>query len=101
VLLSERTRVYDPEGYWIDHDELGDAEYVEVRGRLLAPRRWRANEDGDVVPTIRAKRIYVTEWSRRADDAEGEEPEPDDSYKDCEVLERLGSPGYHEESCER
>jgi len=74
ALLDERTRIYDPEGYLIDHEALDDAEYVKVRGRLLRPRRWHANSDDELVPTVRAKRIYITEWaSRRAD----EEPEPD------------------------
>jgi hypothetical protein len=105
VLLSERTRVYDPDGYRIDHDLLEDADYVEVRAKLLRPRKWRANEDGEVVPTLRAKRIYVTEWSRRAGGGEVEEPrpepEPEPEQKDCEVVyPQRGYPGYVEH-CER
>jgi hypothetical protein len=62
VLLSGFVRVYDPNGRLVPHDELEHAEYVRVNARVLRPRRWRVNEDEDVVPTLRAKRVYVTEW---------------------------------------
>ena len=81
ALLDERTRIYDPEGYLIEHDQIDDAEYVKIRGRLLPPRRWHSNSDDELVPTVRAKRIYITEWSlRRAD----EDPDPVDEYEDHE-----------------
>jgi hypothetical protein len=79
VLFSKGTRVYDPEGHLVGPDELGRAEAVQVRGRLLRPRKWRANEDGDVVPTVRAKRIHVTAW------VPGSETDPeteDDGWSD-------------------
>jgi hypothetical protein len=31
-----------------------------VQGKLLPVAKWREDEDGELVPTIRAKRIYVT-----------------------------------------
>jgi hypothetical protein len=71
VLFSRGTRVYDPDGRLVHSGELERAETVQVRGRLLRPRKWRANEDGDVVPTVRAKRIHVTAW------VPGSESEPD------------------------
>jgi hypothetical protein len=62
VLYSEGTRVYGPDGKLVHRGELERAEAVQIRGRLLRPRKWRANEDGDYVPTVRAKRIHVTAW---------------------------------------
>ena len=62
VLMSENIRVFSPEGELVSHDELAHADYVRVRARVLRPRMWRENEDGDVVPTLRAKRVYVKNW---------------------------------------
>jgi hypothetical protein len=76
VLFSEGTRVYGPDGGLVHHDELERAEAAQVRGRLLRPRKWRANEDGDVVPTVRAKRIHVTAW------VPGSESDPEDEWSD-------------------
>jgi len=85
VLFGEGTRVYDPDGRLVHHDELERAESVQVRGRLLRPRRWRANEDDELVPTVHAKRIYVTEWVPASD----EEPVDDsaDDWSDDEGAE--------------
>ena len=76
VLFSEGTRVYGPDGGLVHTGELERAESAQVRGRLLRPRKWRANEDGDVVPTVRAKRIHVTAW------IPGSESEPEDGWTD-------------------
>lgn len=93
VLYSEGTRVYGPDGRLVHHGELERAEAVQVRGRLLRPRKWRANEDGDWVPTVRAKRIHVSAW------VPGSDPVPEDeggSEEDDEVGE-----GCHQEAAAR
>lgn len=72
VLLNENIRVFSPEGELVAHDELANADYVRVRARVLRPRMWRENEDGDVVPTLRAKRVYVKNWI--GDHGDEEEP---------------------------
>lgn len=74
VLFSDGTRVYGPDGRLVHPDELERAESVQVRGRLLRPRKWRANEDGDFVPTVRAKRIYVSAWVPASESDPAEEP---------------------------
>jgi hypothetical protein len=76
VLMSENIRVFSPENELISHDELEHADYVRVRARVLRPRQWRENEDGDVVPTLRAKRIYVKNWI--GDYGDEEEPVVDE-----------------------
>ena len=76
VLLNDNIRVFSPEGELVSHDELVHADYVRVRARVLRPRMWRENEDGDVVPTLRAKRIYVKNWI--GDYGDEEEPVVDE-----------------------
>lgn len=39
---------------------LDDAEEVTVKGKLLRPGQWREDEDGNQVPTFRAKRVAIT-----------------------------------------
>ena len=73
VLFSHGTRVYGPDGTLVEPHNLGIAEAVQVRGRLLRPRKWRANEDGDVVPTVRAKRIHVSAWIAGAAPTDGDD----------------------------
>ena len=75
VLMRENIRVFSPDGELVNHDELANADYVRVHARVLRPRMWRANEDGDVVPTLRAKRIYIKNW---IGDYGDEEPVVDD-----------------------
>jgi hypothetical protein len=41
--------------------ELGGADTVTLRGRLLQQRAWKADEDGDPVPTFSASRITITD----------------------------------------
>ena len=72
VLMRDNIRVFSPDGDLVSHDELEYADYVRVRARVLRPRMWRANEDGDVVPTLRAKRIYIKDWI--GDHGDEEEP---------------------------
>ena len=98
VLVSERARVYGPDNTLVDAHLLDEAEYVKVRGRLLAPRKWRANEDGDVVPTLRAKRVYVTEWvagggSLDEDDEDDylDDEESDDGCDDAAAVIKPGN----------
>jgi hypothetical protein len=92
VLVSHRVRVYGPDGSLVDHDWLTAAESVQVRGRLLSPRKWRANEDGDVVPTVRAKRVHVSAWVPGADPAN---ESGDDEKCDEEAVARTG-PEHHD-----
>ena len=91
VLMHDNIRVFSPDGDLVPHDELANADYVRVRARVLRPRMWRANEDGDVVPTLRAKRIYIKDWIGDHGNEEEpvvdpecppeEEPEPDADVK--------------------
>lgn len=71
ALFSITTRVYDTHGHLVSPEKLADADAVEVRGRLLPPKRWEINEDGYAVPTIRAKRIYITESGASSQDTAG------------------------------
>ena len=41
--------------------ELGGADTVYLRARLLAQSSWQADEDGDPVPTFSASRILITD----------------------------------------
>ena len=59
VLVSHRVRVFK-EGERVARDELDSANDVRVHGKLLRPHMWHADEDGSPVPTIRAKKVYIT-----------------------------------------
>lgn len=63
VLVGARTRVIDADGDRVRGDAraaaLDDANEVKAVGKLLAPDRWRDDEDDEPVPTIRAKRIVI------------------------------------------
>ena len=59
VLMSERVRVFR-DGERVEHAALDEANDVRVHGKLLRPFRWVEDEDGEAVPTIRAKKVYVT-----------------------------------------
>jgi hypothetical protein len=95
VLMSENIRVFSPDHELISHDELEHADYVQVRGRLLPPRKWRANEDDEVVPTLRAKRVYVEEW---VGGYEAEEPE-DEADHGCSYEEPDESKARAQAAC--
>jgi hypothetical protein len=58
VLVGSATRVYDKDGRARASD-LENAEHVRVYGKLLRPAKWQKDEDGDPVPTIRAKKVYI------------------------------------------
>lgn len=60
VLVGERVRVYDQRGRRTTQDQLGDAEHVAVRAKLLGRDDWRTDEDGDPVPTFRAKKVRIS-----------------------------------------
>jgi hypothetical protein len=59
VLVSERVRVFQ-EGDRVGRDALEAANDVRVHGKLLRPYKWHEDEDGETVPTIRAKKVYIT-----------------------------------------
>ena len=60
VLVGERVRVYDRRGKRATQDQLGDAEHVAVRAKMLSRDDWRTDEDGEPVPTFRAKKVRIT-----------------------------------------
>ena len=59
VLVSERVRVFQ-DGERVGRDALEAANDVRVHGKLLRPFKWHEDEDGETVPTIRAKKVYIT-----------------------------------------
>ena len=59
VLVSERVRVFK-DGERVGRDALDEANDARVHGKLLRPFKWLEDEDGETVPTIRAKKIYIT-----------------------------------------
>jgi len=59
VLVGTRARVFR-DGERVAREELDNANDVRVHGKLLRPRMWHPDEDGTPVPTIRAKKVYVT-----------------------------------------
>jgi hypothetical protein len=62
VLYGPKTKVFGPEGTAVSQDYLEYADSVVVRGKLLPPAKWTENADGVRVPTIRAKRLYITSY---------------------------------------
>lgn len=62
VIVDPATRVYDGKKAVKQRAEsalLADAESVRVQGKLLRPSKWRKDEDGEPIATIRAKKIYI------------------------------------------
>ena len=59
VLVSERVRVFQ-DGARVPRAELDNANDARVHGKLLRPYKWHEDEDGEQVPTIRAKKVYIT-----------------------------------------
>ena len=51
VLMSRKVKV---------RGDLDEAEAVQVHGKLLRQDKWSKDEDGEPVPTIRAKKVIVT-----------------------------------------
>jgi len=74
VTYGPNTRVYGPDGKRVSEEYLDYASTVSVRGRLLSPRRWFYNEDGDAIPTVRGKRIKIAEYG---DPVSGQQDEQD------------------------
>jgi hypothetical protein len=59
VLVSGSVRVYDGNER-VRVSELEDADgTARIHGKLLRPDKWQADEDGEKVPTIRARKIYL------------------------------------------
>jgi len=59
VLVGDRTRIRDKDGTPAPTSDLDSANDVRVEGKLLPPRKWVTDQDGQPVPTIRAKRIVI------------------------------------------
>jgi hypothetical protein len=63
VLVTPRTRVLDADHHRLTADDaasaLDDADRVVVLAKLLPQARWLEDEDGEQVPTLRAKRVII------------------------------------------
>jgi len=63
VLVTATTRIVDGDGHRVTGDAiataLDGADTAQVTGKLLPRASWQNDEDGDPVPTVRAKRIRV------------------------------------------
>jgi hypothetical protein len=70
VNFRPSTRVYGPDGARVTQDYLEYAEDVSVRGKLVAPKRWAHDADGDPIPTVDAKRLYITNYVQDASEAQ-------------------------------
>ncbi len=64
VVIAKTTKVYGKSGEEIEKGALAKAldtaKGVRVRGKLMPKAKWRNDEDDQPVPTIRAKKIYIT-----------------------------------------
>ena len=59
VLVSGSVRVYE-DGHRVSVSELEHADgNAKVHGKLLRPDKWQEDEDGEKVPTLRARKIYL------------------------------------------
>jgi hypothetical protein len=66
VLFTSKTRVYDAEGDRVPRETAYDAlldaaDSLRVVGKVVAPPKWQEDEDGMPAPTLRAKRVRVTD----------------------------------------
>lgn len=63
VLVGAKTRVIDADGERVKGDDrdaaLDAADEVRATGKLLAPGKWKTDEDDEPVATLRAKRIAI------------------------------------------
>jgi len=63
VLVTPTTRIVDGDGHRVTGDAiataLDDADLAQVTGKLLPRASWQTDEDGESVPTVRAKRIRI------------------------------------------
>lgn len=95
VTYGPSTRVYGPDGKRVSEEYLEYASTVSVRGRLLSPRRWFYNEDGDAIPTVRGKRIKITEYGDPASDqqpAEQQDETPAPAVEQPKPVEQAADP---------
>ena len=60
VLVGKLVKVFDRKGDRVRRGKLDDADSVAVKGKLLPTGQWHEDEDGNAVPTVRAKRITIT-----------------------------------------
>lgn len=58
MLVSKGVRVLH-KGKKVGRGQLDDATEIAVKGKLLKPEQWREDEDGNQVPTIRAKQVTI------------------------------------------
>lgn len=58
VLVGKGVKVLR-KGKQVGRGQLDDADEIAVKGKLLKPEQWREDEDGNEIPTIRAKRITI------------------------------------------
>jgi hypothetical protein len=89
VLFGPKTKVFGPEGTLVSQDYLDYADNVVVRGKLMSPAKWTENADGVLVPTIRAKRIYITSY---VDDGSGSSGSSDGSSSDTSGSDAVQDP---------
>lgn len=63
VLVGSSTRVFDARRHRLARAAvaaaLDEAIDVTISAKLLPPAKWRKDEDGEAVPTLRAKRITI------------------------------------------
>jgi hypothetical protein len=60
VLVSSDVKVRDQRGRRVSRARLDDADTASVKGKLLRPGQWREDDDGNPVPTVRAKQVTIT-----------------------------------------
>ena len=65
VLVGARTRVVGADGHRLTGDAIADAldtaDAVQVTGKLAPRKAWTEDEDGELVPALRALRIKVVD----------------------------------------
>jgi hypothetical protein len=60
VLVARNVRIYDADGHRAGIGDLDDADgSARISGKLARPDHWESDEDGQPVPTIRARKIYL------------------------------------------
>jgi hypothetical protein len=82
VLFGPKTKVFGPEGTVVSQDYLDYADSVVVRGKVMSPAKWAENADGVLVPTIRAKRIYIASYVDDGSGSSGDSSSSDGSTSD-------------------
>ena len=72
VLVGPKTRVVDADGHRVTGDAIADAldnaDSVKVTGKLAPRKSWTEDEDGVLVPALRALRIKVVDAAAAAGD---------------------------------